>query len=159
MEMRLRYKAAIIGGALLTSFAFGRYSAPVKIKTETKEVDTKHEVEDKTANQNKHKETVITETVKPDGTKEKVTKTIEDTHKQTDSTDTTQTDSSKTETKEVTKEGRKVILSALGGVGVSSGHWAPVYGLSAQSTLVGPITVGAFGLTTGVVGCSLGLMF
>ncbi len=157
--MRLRYKIIIIGGALLTSFAFGRYSAPVKIKTETKEVDTKHEVEDKTANQDKHKETVITETVKPDGTKEKVTKTVEDTHKQTDSTDTTQTDSSKTETKEVTKEGRRVIVSVLGGVSTRALPIRPVFGAHAQATIIGPITAGVFGLTDGTAGVSLGLMF
>ncbi len=157
--MRLRYKIIIIGGALLTSFAFGRYSAPVKIKTETKEVDTKHEVEDKTANQDKHKETVITETVKPDGTKEKVTKTIEDTHKQTDSTDTTQTDSSKTETKEVTKEGRKVLLTGLIGVNTLRPSLGPIFGAQVQTTVVGPITAGIFGLTDGTAGVSLGLIF
>lgn len=50
-------------------------------------------------------------------------------------------------------------LSALAGNDFSHPQILPIYGLSVSKSLLGPITVGAFGLTNGVVGLSVGINF
>lgn len=49
-------------------------------------------------------------------------------------------------------------VSALAGVDVTS-KFAPVYGVHVTKQVLGPVTVGAYGLTTGIVGVSLGVTF
>lgn len=84
---------------------------------------------------------VVTVIKKPDGTVEKIT-----------------VDKSKIISEDRTKVnvGRsKVNLSLLGGTDFSR----PVYGLHVSKELIGPISVGLFGLTNKTVGLSLGINF
>lgn len=153
--MDTKQKATIALIAIVAAFAFGRFSAPEKIKIETKIV----EVERKTSESetDRHKESTTTEVTRPDGTKEKTTTTTEDTNRKSASTDDT---NKNTEiTKEVTKSGSPVTIQALAAVNVTS-LAAPIdYGMSISRPLLGPITVGIFGFSSGKVGFGIGLTF
>lgn len=79
-----------------------------------------------------------------------------------DTTTTTIDHTQRVETaaKQVTQVKTPVInVSALVSVNFNGNLLSPVYGVSVSKEMIGPITVGAFGLTSGVVGASLGLNF
>ena len=137
-----------LGIALLISFAAGRYLAPTKIVTKTVEVEKK-QVDTK---KDEHKVTTVTETDKPDGTKTIVTQTTDNTGTERTSKDVVKSDTTTTKT----YGGAKTSINAL--AGLSSGA-TPTYGLAVTRSVLGPITVGAFGLTDRTFGVSLGLEF
>lgn len=92
--------------------------------------------------------------------KEVVTyRTIIKTKKPGGETRTVVTEEINSRTKTVTKPGPKVNVSALAGVDTTSSILKPVYGISVSKEFIGPITVGAYGLTNGTVGLSLGVNF
>lgn len=134
--------AFAVGGAA------GYALAPGKEVTKTVEAEKKTETE-----RDKRKETIVVEIQKPDGTKEKTTRTVEDTK-------TTRN----TESKEATTQAEKpvtrpqVSLAILAGSPVSFPP-TPVYGGYISKEIIGPITVGAWGLSSGVVGLAVGLNF
>lgn len=135
---------------LLAGVGLGYALMPKKVETKTVMVETKQTE----AERNKHKETTTTEVVKPDGTKETVTKTTEDSNTQKTVKDDTRTESEKT----VTYGGPSIGVRLLAATDFSAGK--PIdYGVSVDKRLLGPITVGAFGFRSGVVGLSLGLQF
>lgn len=148
----MKTKIILIVLALLASYGFGRWSAPEKIKTTD---TTKTDV-----NRDKHKKTTITETEKPDGTKEKKTTITEDTET------TKKVDNEKTS--EITRASAKVTISALAGTGINlqpgGPTLTPVFGLSMSKPILGPITVGVWGIGVygfggGAAGASVGLTF
>lgn len=148
---------------VLISFAFGRYSAPEKVRIETKivEVEKKKEVVVGSKDRNKKKTVTVTEITRPDGTHEKTTVTVEETQtevkerrKETSGTTTT-TDS----TNETTYKAAQTHLVVLVGGNVADLTSGPVYGVAVSRNVLGPITLGAFGLTNKSLGVSLGLTF
>ncbi len=50
-------------------------------------------------------------------------------------------------------------VSALATVNPKLGRYEPVYGISVSKEVFGPFTAGAFGLTNGTLGLSLGINF
>jgi hypothetical protein len=155
--MSTKYKVLIAVVGLAVSFAVGRYTTPVKVKTEIKTVEVDHKKEDLNINQDKHKETVVTETVKPDGTKEIITKTVEDTKREAEKTSETENQINKDRTKEVTRSSGKITISVLGAGDIRrSGFY---YGAHVSKEILGPISLGVFGLSSGVAGCSVGISF
>lgn len=140
--------------ALLVAFAVGRWSAPEKVKIQTVTVEKK--TDDKKTDTDDHKVTTITETDKPDGTKTKVT-VISD-NKDTQVVDKKTDDLTQTTTKEVDRSSSKVTISALAAVNVTK-LGVPIYGASVSKPILGPITVGIFGLQNGTAGVSVGLSF
>jgi hypothetical protein len=148
---------------LATSFAAGRWLAPTKVitKTVTVEVDKQtqdHEVDHGTDH---HKETDTTQITRPDGAKETTTKVIDDTayDTKTSQSDITEHDTTKDASKEVIRSSDKVTISALAAIDVKNLSGGPAYGASISKPVLGPLAVGIFGLTSGVVGCSVGLVF
>lgn len=141
-------KTKIIGSIIIiaVSFAFGRYTAPsAAIKTiETNQTDTETQ-------KDTHKETTITK----DKNGNEVTKIIEDSTTKKDKQSTTNIDQT------VTPSNKDILnVSALVATdGFSLSNITPVYGLSVTKNLLGPITVGAFGLTNRTVGLSIGVNF
>lgn len=145
--MSLKYK--ITGGvlALAIAFAFGRYTAPMVPNVKTKVNET---IDDKKAtDKDVHKKIVIVKE------KDKTTTTItEDTDTKTNETKDTNIKVDQT----VTAPARSTLnVSGLAGIDFVKGQ--PVYGASVSKELLGPITVGAYGLTNGVVGLSIGINF
>lgn len=137
---------------VIVSFAVGRYSLPEKVVTKTVEVDRIHADTDK----DKHKEVTVTETVQPDGGKTIVTTTVEDTKtkKTVDRLETTNT------SKETVYAKSKTQLQALFGISdVFGGSRAPVYGGLVSRNVLGPVTAGAWALTNGTAGVTIGLSF
>jgi hypothetical protein len=134
-----KYIAAVIVVAI--AYAAGRYTAPEKIKTEIKTVEV-----EKVVTKVQHKKVVIREN--KDGSKETVI-----------ITDTKSDEKGKSNTdiknKEVTNKG-SFNISVLAGSSVPING---VLGVSATKNVLGPITVGAWGLTNGTAGLSVGLNF
>ena len=145
--MNTTTKIALVLGALAGAFAFGRYSAPEKVKTEIK-VETKIEKVEVVR-------TVTKIVERPDGTKE----TIIEEDKETN----TETDITKEKSKEVIIARSRLNISILAGAqpklfqGVSLGPI--VYGASVTKEIIGPVTAGAWALSDFSVGVSLGLNF
>lgn len=156
-------KVVLVLTSLVTAYAFGRWASPVKVITETKTIEVEKKSSDSKSDtdRNKHKETIVTEVVHPDGTKETTTRTIEDstTNKKTDTETRDELSQSQSSSKETVYSSSKVTVSALAGVSLTDFSRPPVYGGSVSKPVLGPITVGFFGLTSGVVGTSLGLSF
>lgn len=133
---------------LILAFLAGRYSQ-IDTKTETKTESTDIKQIDKDS----HTKTTIVSVKNPSG--EEVTTTIitKDTdteikdNKQVDSLTLTQTTSKKMDTN----------ISFL--VGLKPTTFQPVYGISAGKPILGPITVGVWGLTDTTFGVSLGVQF
>lgn len=143
--MDIKYKAGIAVVALSTSFAVGRYTVPEKIKEVTKTVEVEKKDEDK------HKVTHTTKDTKTDGETIVDQTVTEDTVKhETDNKDSSST-------KQVTAGESKVTISALAGLSIPNS--TPVYGLAVTKPILGPLTIGLFGLSNGTCGASLGLTF
>lgn len=134
--MNLSSKLIISAVVIITAFAVGRYSARSDTKTQTQVLTAV-------------KTDTVTKTIvnkKPSG--ETTTTTIEEHITDTKRLDKTTTEAGK----------RSLInLSALGGLDTRT--LQPVYGISANKEFIGPITVGAWGLTNGSVGVSVGWTF
>lgn len=126
---------------LMTGFAVGYKLA----KGNVAEVDKTKTTTDTKTNDTDHKVTVIVQ--KPDGNT--TTTIVEDRHRTTDS-DTTQTS-----VVTIMKKA-KINVSVL----AATEHFIkPYYGISINKEVLGPITVGVFGLTNGTLGLSIGFNF
>ncbi len=148
--------------AALFFFALGRWSAPEKIKIEKETITIEAErLDNKThVRIDENRNITIVEITKPDGTKIKKKTIIIDKNSDTRdeaSKDTTVTTLTK-ETKTITK-GSKVTISALGGLHLTNIKGPVVYGGHISRPILGPVTVGIFGLSNGIVGMSIGLQF
>ncbi len=158
--MSRRYWA--VGLALLVSFAAGRWLAPEKIKIEKQiiEVEKKSSNKDTEAERNKRKETIITEKINSDGSKETTTHIVEETSasKKAGESNNSESGRAENETKEIERGTAKVTISALAGTTFST-ETPIVYGGSISKPIFGPITIGAWGLTNKTAGFSLGLTF
>lgn len=152
---------------LLLGGILGRFLAPSKVITKTV-TQTVTQVQVKTVEVDKtdyYKNKVFTETTttKPDGT---VTKTREFIDKSTvvkdDQTNTnSQTNSttnSTTQTTTINSSGYKGSTKLLVARNLNNLS-EDIYGLEVDKKLLGPITVGAFGLTDKTLGLALGLNF
>jgi hypothetical protein len=153
--MTNKTKVALAAVFLLSAFAAGRLSTPVKIKTVTQTVEVEKKLS--TNDQIDHKKTTITERDSPGGDKTIVTTVTDDRSTQTSDTDATSIN--KTDSKEIVKDGSRLNLSLLAGKSLSSFSSPPVYGLYANKNVLGPITAGAFGFENGTVGLSVGFSF
>lgn len=126
--------------ALAVALIIGAYELGVKsVDISTSKVDT--------VSQDHTQKTIVT-IKKPDGSST-TTETV-------DSRSTTKTDAI-TQTPTSTKQ--KTNISVLVGNDFSKSDLKPLYGIAVNRELLGPITVGAFGLTNGTIGLSIGVNF
>lgn len=159
--------------ALVAAFGAGRFAMPSKIHVV--EVRTYHyeTVQGKERVVFKDRvvqvDRVVTKVTSPDGT---ITEKIEDKSKrETKTTDAskevvaTSTDSSAKTDKLTVNDAPRFTVSLLAGVQIKSqvnlipGAGPFSLGLQFQYRIIGPLQVGAWGLTTGAFGVSLGLTF
>jgi len=150
MEMSTKTKLIAGSSLLIVAFSLGRYSAP-KIPTVHTESDTKID-QTTQIDKNTHKVTTITEDCK---TGKKVTTITEDTNTQARKDKDTNISVTQTITPPKTS---LINISGLASLDTSRG-FTPVYGISASKEFIGPITLGAFGLTNGTIGLSIGVNF
>src|SRR5579864_2857048 len=141
--MDRKYKIGLVVVTVVVSFAVGRYTVPVKTVVETKVVEVEKKVvnTDTNTDQNKHKETTVTEMDKPDGTKVIVTKTdeVSDIDTKINSVSTLDKKTDKSEAKTSVKSGGGVSVSALAGLSAKDIQ-SYVYGIHASKEVLGPIS-------------------
>lgn len=170
MELTGKQKILIVLVYTAGCVALGYYLTPEKVKIVKEEVsveDTKidkKESVDTDVKKNKTTRTTIVEETLPDGTKRKTTTvdsktdTDKSTKKDVDTkTETVKTDTT-TETETRTKSSDHLSLSLIGAVDITNPNGI-IYGGHVQKNLLGPVTIGVFGLSNGVAGCSVGLTF
>ena len=163
----MNYKLLISSLILLAAgIAIGRYTLPAKVitKVETKEVTheaTKTVEVDKT-DYYKNKVLVEITTTKPDGTVIRERKFIDKSIINRD--DKKNTDEKKDSEKDSKKEESKTYNSNSGSVRALIARNTDrlsedIYGIHVEKRIVGPFTLGAFGLTDKTLGLSLGMNF
>lgn len=146
MSKLKQYRNVAIVGLLLlvVGYGTGRYLQPAKIQIKKEEVIKEVEVIKKDIR------IVEREITRPDGTKEKerITedKSQESTKKEKD-------------TKESTLIANKKPDWRVNGLAALNNDRNIVYGLHVERRILGPISVGAFGLTDTTVGLSVGIEF
>lgn len=152
IEISTKTKALLVISGFFVSFAMGKYS------NQKPEISTK--INDKTVEQvdtdrQDHSQTVIVHTKTPDGT-EKTTTTIKtDIDTRTKDKDTTTI----AETQVVSSTSRDLwTISAMVGLNPMAGP-VPTYGAQVSKKVLGPINVGVFGFTNGLIGASVGVTF
>jgi hypothetical protein len=128
---------------VLSGYAFGRYSAPEKIKTEVKTVEV-----EKIVTKVQHQTITIHEN--KDGSKDTVIITNTNTGEQTKA-------KSKEEAKEIVFKENKINVSLL--FGGTYPFSSLNYGLSFQRNIIGPITAGTWILNNSTGGISVGINF
>lgn len=161
--MSTKLKVTIVIVTVLSSYALGRYTAPVKIQTETKIVEVEKKVQDvkQDVSKDTHKKTTVVVERDPSGASKTTTTIDEDTDydKKTKS-DTINNTSKLSDTKKIVeKEKGHTTIMALSGININSSQKDLAYGLGVNRTILGPIAIGVFGMTNGIAGCSVGLEF
>lgn len=154
MNIPNKREIVIVLIGLATMFAFGRYS--VTSPPDTKVTENKHSDTKTDEAKDTH---VVTHTVtvqEPTGAVKTDTTTTTDVvaHEETNTVVEDKTVSQTTQQKR-----SKINISAIVGTQIGSNFGQPLYGISAQKTFLGPVTVGAFGLNNGTIGVSVGLDF
>lgn len=148
--------------ALVVAFAFGRYTAPdrIEIKREivTVEVENKQTQKDQSIDQNK--KTTEIHVTRPDGTtfKKKITQTEKKTDTQLNQTIEREKDTTQRESK-VVETSRRLSVSVIAGPDFTNFAAPIVFGGHISRPFIGPISLGIWGLNSGVGGMSLGLQF
>lgn len=143
--MTTRNKIILAVVLLAISFASGRFLTPEKTKIEVKTITV-----EKVVTEVVHQKIYIKEN--PDGSKE--TTIVTDTN-----TDSKTNSKSNDETKESTISKDRINISVLTGSNFPINLSAPIYGISANKNILGPITGGIFALSNKTAGISIGLNF
>lgn len=159
--MSTQNKIYIFIGYTLLVFASGRYTIPEKVVTKTVTVEVEKKSDDMdvdTKNDTHNQVTTITD-VKPDGEKITTTTTTHDISSDVNKDDKKITDNNKSDEnmKETTHASDKITLSAIGGLDLRT--FQPIYGASLTKPVLGPLTLGLFGLSNGSCGLSVGVTF
>lgn len=144
-------KTKLTAVALLTliSFAAGRYTGQSEtVKTDTKLTD------DYSKAVSTHEQQVTQTTKEKDGTVITIVTTTKDTN--TSNTDDKTSDVSKSV--QIIASKAIVHLDLLAGLQTTLSR-KPIYGASINKEILGPVSVGVFGLTNGTIGASIGITF
>ncbi len=171
MTVDPRIKAALIGLALLGgAFAAGRYSAPPdvreveRVEFRDRVVEVIREVKVKQAAEIKTVVVYREKVTKPDGTV--IEKETSKADTETKTAETVKTDTSKDATSEGTREVERIVsaprpawrVGALAG-GSLTPALVPAYGAHVERRILGPFSVGVWGLNSGQAGVSLSVEF
>lgn len=140
--------------ALVTAFAFGRYTVSVKPNVTT--ITATKSASQTVADKDTHTQTQIVEVKEPTGEVKTTTTITKDTVSVVDKTRNVETQATET----VSQSTRKTLnVAALVGMDVVHHLGTPVYGVSVSKELIGPVTVGVFGMSNSLVGISVSLNF
>lgn len=156
--MSNKTKIILAAVALLGAFAAGRWLAPEKVKIEKQIVEVEKKSSEKDAEKSTKKTTTTTKVIRPDGTVEETTTVVEETNRKSSKSETAESGRAETETTEITRSSSKVTISVLG-AGDLHVLGQLRYGVLVSKPVIGPVTLGAFYLTPGIVGASVGLTF
>ncbi len=167
--LKAHWRPFAVAAALLVAFGAGRFATPPKVVTKTEtvvKVETREVVKTVTVTA-AAKVKVIERVVTKEGEVRERIVIREVTKKETEGehkTDAVASETVKAE-KIVTSDAPRLTVSVLVGADLNPA-WQPIpgagplaLGLQVQYRIAGPVTVGVFGLHTGVVGASLGVTF
>lgn len=158
--MSLKTKVLIVAGAIVLAFAAGRYSAPGSIKTEAKNEQSEEKKTKEKEETNTERRKITKEITRPDGTKETTVVDEEIVKKKKSDATSEKTKETNVVKTEETRSGSKLTVSALAGAKIKfSGPLEPVYGGMVSKEILGPVSIGAFGLSNGVGGVAVGVSF
>jgi len=171
MEPKNIAKAAVVAVLLLAAGVMvGRYSSPTKVVTKVETKIVEKEViktkETNTRETNKNREYVVIETILPDGTKKIERRYINRDEIREEGTRTntaTSTSSTESRSSTVTESGKADWnISALATMShkeddLMKGNFS--YGVHIQRRVLGPFSVGVFGITNQTYGLSVGGSF
>lgn len=151
----LAIKLSIVIVGLAATFAAGRYSASTPtVSTHTDTTDNK------TVNDAKNTDTTTKTVIVKDPTSGKETTTIISDTKTIDKSATTDISQSKTDSSVQGQKKNTLTVSALVGLQTTSfSQGNVVYGASVTKDIVGPVSIGLFGLSNNTFGASVGLSF
>ena len=154
--MSNKVKVLIVAGVAVLFFAVGRYTAPGKVVTQVKTVEVDRKVDDSDTTKHEHKKVVIV--TKPDGTS--VTTITDNTNSDTKdhAVDNSTTTTSQLTTTEKNKASDNLTVYGLAGSNLLHGG-AITYGGMVTKPLLGPVSIGVFGMTNLTCGASIGLTF
>ena len=133
----------IIGGCLVIfglGVGVGHYGTPPKVQEKIVEKDVEHKQDNVV--------TTVTETKKPDGTDTTVTQTVDKSVENSTTTDNTTVMTSSVPQWHATL-----------GYGYDFKNVMPVYMGAVDKKLLGPVSVGIFGVSNGTLGVTVGLEF
>jgi hypothetical protein len=138
-------KIIMILALTVVTYAFGRYSAPTKVVTETKVVEVEKKQDNKTTDKGvkRNRKTVTVVVTKPDGSREETTTVTENYEADTKTKDKSVVDSStSTDSRtETTRPGSRTRISGLAGFSPFASA-PPVYGGHVTTSVLGPINMG-----------------
>lgn len=149
--MNIDLKVLAIGSIVLLCLgaAAGRYATPEKVIVKTVQVEKKQ------IDKNEHKDVIIDKRVNKDGSSETITKISDDSN-------THITDKKETKSETIVNNPKNWNVSLLVSP-VANDDIFPTgslsYGVHVQRKILGPISVGAFGLTNRTYGLSVGVEF
>jgi len=159
MEISIKTSAIVLAVAVAASFCVGRYSTPSKVVTKTQTVAA--QTDDSVTNVADDKDETIDKTIEKDGTiKEEIhitDKTDSTTTDQKTSTTTSNTETTKTNLNAEWNVSALATPSRLDDVLINTGSMA--YGIHVQRRIIGPFSIGVFGLSNKVYGLSVGASF
>jgi hypothetical protein len=158
---KVRKYLYVVGIALLIGtlgYGFGRYSAPIQIKEVEKiKIVT---VEKKVENTKEKKDVQVVVVQKPDGTTTTTT---------TDKTTIDIAASTNTDTTSLTDKSKLTVFSRpswkftlMGGMDIHTSNLTvvkPIYGGMIERSILGPISIGAWGISNGTFGLSAAIAF
>jgi hypothetical protein len=151
--MSIKAKVLLSFLVILVSAAVGRFTAPEKIKTVEVEKQTNSAKDD--SEKDIHKKVVETKVTGPNGVVTDTTVTTDDSVLSNKSTDTSVTTDDKS--KEIVRNSGVLRVQAL--IGTPLTNPTLTYGASISRNLIGPINIGVFGLSSSMVGGSIGIDF
>lgn len=153
MKLSPDSEVVVIAVALIIAFAVGRHSVTLLSAVET--VETTHEDTKKQEEVATHTQVKTVVVKQPSGQETTTTTTdiVAD-----DKSDEAQVSDTKIE-QTVTPQKRPTLNVSLLAAQNVYALGVPLYGISVQKEVLGPVTIGAWGLNNGTVGLSIGLNF
>ena len=138
------HKETVLGLALIVIiFYAGRYTAPTKVETKTVTVEVEKE--------QKHENKVVVQRIGKDGTTTVITHVITDTNTSINKIDRTD--------KVIENNKPSLNVYAMAGLDVSNPQNGFVFGAHVSKQILGPVSIGLFGLTNKTIGASVGFSF
>lgn len=156
MNLKTKVITVIVYTAVVGASAY--YLAPQKVKIVEKEVRVEVEKKDTKKDVKKHTDVVTVVIKTPDGTSTITTHKITDTGAVTEVKDNKASTDTVEKSKEVTKSSGTTNISVLAGVDITK-PGGILYGVSVNRSILGPISIGLWGISNGTCGASVGLNF
>lgn len=159
MTLTLRTKVILVVVYTAVVAASAYYFAPQKVQIVEKEVKVEVEKKDTDVTKKGHVDTVTKIKKNKDGSTVTVIHEVQDDKTSVEvKDDKTETDS-KDKSTTIEKSKGVTNLSVLSGINVSQPGNPILYGASVNRSILGPITIGLWGLSNGTCGASVGLNF